>query len=196
MASMLRNMHSRCILTIGIAIVVLTGCHRGKTAASLVGEINMAANFPGAPPGLSGKLYVQGNRVRVDWGQIADVFDIRQRKGWRLIPAVHSYQELGTYDLSTYAPEMTSGSLCPHTEVPSACKLVGSEVIDGRAAKKWDVYNPKGFHVYFWTDDALQITLRMAIGDAAGYEVKNLHEARVPDSTFELPAGYARVDRR
>lgn len=155
----------------------------------------MSTSFPGAPPASRGKLYVQGNQLRADWGQIADVFDVHQRKGWRLIPSMHSYRELGSKDLSTYAPEMTNGSPCPHAEVPAACKLVGSEVIGGRATKKWDVYDPRGFHVYFWIDDALQITLRMAIGDAAGYEVNNLHEASIPDSSFGLPAGYTKLDK-
>jgi len=124
------------------------------------------------------------------------VFDVQQRKGWRIFAASHAYQELGSKDLSTYAPEMENGSPCSHAQVPSGCKLVGKEVIEGRTAKKWDVYNPNGFHVCFWTDDALEITLRMAIGDAANYEVRNLSATSVPDSMFELPAGYERMDRR
>lgn len=54
---------------------------------------------------------------------------------------------------------MKNGSLCP-AQVPSACKLVGHEELDGRMANKWDVWNPHGFHVYFWTDEKLGITLR------------------------------------
>jgi hypothetical protein len=55
---------------------------------------------------------------------------------------------------------MKNGSLCPHAQVPSACKLVGHQELDGRMANKWDVRNPHGFHVYFWTDEKLGITLR------------------------------------
>lgn len=91
---------------------------------------------------------------------------------------------------------MTGGSICPRAQVPSACKLEGTEILGGRKAKKWDVYDPKGFHVYFWTDEALGITLRMAIGDTASYEVNHLHQESVPESTFELPAGYDKVERR
>ena len=102
------------------------------------------------------------------------------------------YQELGNKDLSTYAPLMTNGSLCPNTEAPSACKLLGKEEINGRMARKWDVWNPKGFHVYYWTDDTLEITLRCSIGETR-YEVKNLRQADVWDALFEVPAGYRRV---
>lgn len=157
-------------------------------------DIAMDPAFPGAPR-LTGKLFLRDGRLRADWGNIADVFDLRQRKGWRiLLPAAKAYMELGTKDLSTYAPEMMNGSLCPRAEVPSACKLVGEEKIDGRKVKKWDIWNPRGFHVYFWTDAILDITLRSEIGGAK-YEVKNLRESPVSDALFELPAGSVRVER-
>ena len=179
---------------LAILFATVVGCHRRNTPPSFTADVSTASIVPGMPA-LSGKLYLHGKRLRVDWGQFADVFDVQQRKGFRTFPSAHAYQELGSKELSTYAPEMANASLCPHAQVPSACNLVGSEVIDGRKAKKWDVYNPKGFHVYFWTDDALEITLRMAFGDATDYEVKDLRERDVPDWMFELPSGYEKLDR-
>ena len=76
----------------------------------------------------------------------------------------------------------------------SACKLVGKEEIDGRTANKWDVWNPRRFHVYFWTDEKLEIRLRCEIGDAT-YQVKNLRENPIADTMFKLPAGYERLER-
>jgi hypothetical protein len=146
-------------------------------------------------PNLSGKLYVSGNHLRADWGPISDVFDLKTRTGWRLFPDTKTYELLGSKDLSTYAPEMENGSLCPHATYPSSCKLIGNDVLEGRATTKWDLYNPeKGFHVYFWTDDGQSVTLRMEIGDAATYKVSNVHVGSVPDSMFELPAGFERVE--
>ena len=183
----------RFFALIAISTIAVVGC-RHQNTPSFTADISTASTVPGMPA-LSGKLYVRGNRLRADWGQVADVFDMQQRKGWRVIATEHRYQELGSKDLSTYAPEMANGSPCPHAQVPSACKLVGNEVMAGRTAKKWDVYNPKGFHVYFWTDSALEITLRMAIGDFASYEVKNFRESSVPNSMLELPADYEKLDR-
>jgi hypothetical protein len=174
-------------------LLLLVGCHRKETESSFTADINMSSTVPGMGT-LSGKLYLGGSHLRADWGQFADVFDLRERKGWRIIPP-HSYQDLVSKDLSTYAPEMTDGSPCPHAQVPSACKLVSTEVMNGREAKKWDIYSPSGFHVFFWTDKALGITLRMAIGDAASYEVKDLRGHTVSESLFELPAGYQKLDR-
>ncbi len=187
-------MTKRLALTGIIGFVILMGCQRKGTTSSFTADINTASTVSGMGA-LSGKLYVSGHKLRADWGQFADVFDLQQRKGWRMVcTAAHSYQELGSKDLSTYAPEMMNGSPCPQAQVPSACQLVGNEVIAGRKARKWDLHNPKGFHVFFWTDDALGITLRMAIGDVASYEVKNVREVSVPESMFELPTGYERLD--
>ena len=126
---------------------------------------------------------------------MADIFDLKSRTGWRIFPANKSYEVLGSKDLSTYAPEMENGSPCPHATFPSSCRLAGNETLEGRAAKKWDLYNPnKGFHVYFWTDEKQAVTLRMEIGDAATYKASNIRVGSVPDSMFELPSGFDRAE--
>ncbi len=181
-------------VTLVFSLSILSGCRgHGSGASSLTADIATGTTVRGVPS-LSGKLYVKGNRLRADWGQMTDVFDLKRRKGWRILAGTKFYEELGSKDLSTYAPEMTDGSICPHAQVPSACELVGHEFIEGRPATKWDVYNPKGFHVYFWTDNALGVTLRMSMGDAAHYQATNLRNDTVPDSLFELPAGYEKAD--
>jgi hypothetical protein len=122
------------------------------------------------------------------------MFDLTQRKGWRIQPETHTYVDLADNDLSTYAPEMTNGSICPHANLPSACKMVGKEEMNGRMANKWDVLNPHGFHVYFWTDDKLEVALRCDIGVPV-YNVTNLRETPVDKTVFELPSGYKGVER-
>jgi hypothetical protein len=182
-----------------IAIIILIACAflaAGCRARPAAYTADVLSGMPNAGlPQLSGQLYLSGNHIRVDWGSFADVFDLKQRRGWRISADTKTYQELGSKDLSTYAPEMTDGSLCSHTQVPSRCNLVGTEAIEGRNAKKWDVYNPNGFHVYFWTDEQLGITVRMAMGDTTSYQLRNLRPNSVSGSTFELPSGYERVQR-
>ncbi len=179
-----------------LALVVLLtlACTRAATDAkdSFTADAVMNGGFPDAPR-LTGKLYLSDGHLRVDWGVFADVFDLRKRKGWRILPQ-HTYMDLADKDLTTYAPEMTNGSICPHADVPSDCKLVGKEEINGRMANKWDVLNPRGFHVYFWTDDKFQIALRCEIGVPV-YNVTNLREAPVDKTMFELPAEYKRIEK-
>ena len=137
----------------------------------------------------TGTIYVGKDRLRVDWGVFADVFDLNKRRGWRIIPQTKTYSDLFNKDLSTFAPEMTNGSLCPHATVPSRCKLSGVEQTDGRTVKRWALWDPRGYYVYYWTDEKLGITVRCKIGRAT-YEVKNLRDMIVPHEMFELPAGY------
>jgi hypothetical protein len=143
---------------------------------------------------LRGKLYLRNGRLRIDWGEFADVFDLNKRTGWRILPYFKAYKELGDKDMSTYAPKLMNGSLCPYAQVPSACKLVGKEKVNGRITKKWDLWNPKGFHVYVWMDDTLPVSIRCDIGETR-YEVKNLRKLAFSDGLFEIPAGYQRVDQ-
>lgn len=180
------------ILTIIVsAFCLIAGCR--AQSPSYTAEVQINRTFVGLPP-MSGELYLSSNRIRVDWGVFAEVFDLKERKGWRILSDSKKYQELASKDLSTYVPEMTNGSLCPHAQVPSQCKLLGTEVIEGRAVKKWDVYHPNGFHVYFWTDEKLGVTLRMVMGDTMAYQATNFHQSSVSYSMFELPVGYEKVE--
>jgi hypothetical protein len=190
LAANIRRLVVACFVI--LVACLFAGCR--SRAASYTAEVTVNRSALGQPP-MSGKLYLRNGRMRVDWGVFAEVFDLKQRKGWRIHEHLRSYEELGSKDLSTYAPEMTNGSLCAHSQEPSQCKLIGTEVIEGRTAKMWDVYNPKGFHVYFWTDEQLEITLRMKLGDVTGYRVTSLRRNSVPDSMFDLPAGYSKTER-
>lgn len=177
----------RRIIFLSALLLMLTACNRPFTA-----DVAMDAHIPGTSR-ITGKLYLSHKHLRIDWGPVAEVFDLNKRTGWRVFTGAKTYWDLVDKDLSTYAPEMTNGSLCPHTQAPSACKLVGQEELDGRMTDKWDVWNPHGFHVYFWTDKKLGITLRAEIGGAI-YQVKNLREGTVADTMFDLPAGYTRYE--
>ena len=184
---------SQVLRTITLVLLVLLStfaCNGGKhrAATSFTGDVIMDSHIPGAPT-LSGKIYLANEHLRLDWGVFADVINLSTRRGWRLVDETKIYANLRDKDLSTYAPEMTNGSICPHSNDPSMCKLVGQEEIGGRIANKWDIWNPKGFHVYYWTDQKLGITLRCKI-DNALYEVSHLHENSVDDGLFTLPPGY------
>jgi hypothetical protein len=178
-----------------LLLLVVVACNRpgAEDRRTFTADTAMQGGFPGSPR-LTGRLFLRSRHVRIDWGSFADVLDLTLRKGWRIDPGTQSYAELVDKDLSTYAPEMTNGSICSHASVPSACKFVGKEEMNGRMANKWDLLNPHGFHVYFWTDEKLEIALRCDIGSPV-YNVTNLHETAVDKTVFEIPSGYKRVVR-
>jgi hypothetical protein len=144
---------------------------------------------------LSGRLYIKQDHLRADWSDHgSDVFDLKQRRGWRIPAGFKVYAELESKDLSMYAPQVVNGSPCEHAVVPSACHFVGDELIEGRSTKKWATDTSKGVHTNIWIDDLLGITLKMEVGDSHTYEVKNLQSNSVPDSMFELPTGYEKIE--
>jgi hypothetical protein len=175
------------------AVIVVTlfsvACRRTTTYSA---EARLSLPLQGVPE-MSGRLHVGSGHLRIEWESFTDLFDLKQRRGWRIMGNSKTYYELGSKDLFSFAPQMTGGSLCPHTQVPSHCKLVGTAPVEGRAAKKWDVSNPQGLHVYYWTDEELGIALRMDMGDTVAYRVSNFHPSVVPDSMFRVPPGYELV---
>src|SRR6185369_15331032 len=174
----------KVVTTMDVAFLLTTSGAQNSAANPFTADISISSTVM---PGMSGRLYVSGNRIRLDWGEMADVFDLKTRQGWRIFGGNKVYIVLGGRELSTYAPEMVDGSMCGHAAYPPFCKLVTSEVVEGRAARKWDLYDPvKVLHVYYWIDEVHAVTLRIAIGDTATYKVSNVQVGAVPDSMFEL----------
>src|SRR5579862_2350023 len=91
-----------------VFLLFALGCNRSGSDArgSFSADDAMNGGFAGSPS-LQGQLYLSDGHLRIDWGLFADVFDLRQRKGWRIAPEAHTYQDLADKDLSTYAPKTT-----------------------------------------------------------------------------------------
>jgi hypothetical protein len=154
----------------------------------------MVTPFAKDTPTMDGKFYMSKGRLRVELGPMADVYIVEQKKGWRMFPESKQYFDIGEKQVSTYLPHMTNGSPCPDADLSLACKMVGKENIEGRAATKWELVNQHGERVYLWTDDKLKVAVRWHIENVT-YDLKGIHERAIPGSMFELPPGYAKTDR-
>jgi hypothetical protein len=185
----------QAVLLSVLSAVLLPSCNK-KSASSqpeFLANIHLVTPFVTERPTADGKLYMSKGRLRVELGPMVDVYVVEQKKGWRMFPELRQYFDIGEMQVSTYLPRMTNGSPCPASEHPSACNLIGKENIEGRSATKWELVNHAGEHIYLWTDDKLGIAVRWHIENAI-YEATGIHEDTVPDSMFELPAGYAKSD--
>jgi hypothetical protein len=132
---------------------------------------------------------MSNGRLRVDLGVMTDVYIVAQKKGWRIFTAGKQYSYIGEKQVSMYLPPMSNGSPCPNSHIPMSCKMLAKENVDGRPATKWEAMNQHGERVFLWTDDELEVALRLEIENVT-YELRNIREGRVPDSMFELPADY------
>jgi hypothetical protein len=69
----------------------------------------------------------------------------------------------------------------------------GIETLDGRKTEIWTCASRESGTVKVWYDPRLQAILRTE--DEFGYgELTNIREGRQPDSLFDLPEGYSKVD--
>jgi hypothetical protein len=161
----------------------------------ITADIYLDATFAPRPNVTNGKLYLSKGRLRVELGGMTDVYDAKQKRGWRMFPESKAYSDIGRKDVSFYLPQLTDGSPCPTVEVLSGCKTVAKENIEGRSATKWQLLNRHGSKVYLWTDDEQGIAVRYIIGDAI-YEARNIREGAVANSMFELPSGYSALPPR
>jgi hypothetical protein len=74
-----------------------------------------------------------------------------------------------------------------------SCTKMGSDSLNGRSAVKYEGVSNQGEKSHIWVDTKL----RCVVTDeaAAGFELRNIHEASQPASLFEVPAGYTKSDR-
>jgi len=185
----------KVVLLSVLPALLFSGCNK-KSANSqpeFLANIHMVTPFVTERPTTDGKLYMSKGRLRVDLGSMVDVYIVEQKKGWRMFPELKQYFDIGEKQVSTYLPPMTDGSPCPASEHPSACKMVGKEIIEGRSATRWELVNQHGEHIYLWTDDKLGIAVRWHIENVT-YDATGIHEGTVADSMFEVPTGYAKTD--
>jgi len=183
----------RTLALLTLVVIVTTACHRKSSVQGSGFTANVRIVTPSAGT-VNGKLYLSKRRLRVDLGPISEVFDANQGKGWRTLEDSKQYINIGWKDVSTYMPPMTNGSPCSRAEQPSACKMIGREMIDGRPTTKWELWNQHGDHFYLQTDDEAEIAVRWQVQNVT-YQATDVRAAAVPESLFDLPSDYTRISR-
>jgi hypothetical protein len=187
MESMLK---ARLLLLLLLCLLSFAGCNR-KRNVEFTGDIRMVTPFT-QPSVHTGKLYMSKGRLRVELSPMVIVYIADQQKGWEMFPDLKQYLDIGEKQVSTYFPPMTNGSPCPNSGMPSACKMVAKENIEGRSATKWEMINQHSEPVFLWTDDKLEIAVRWHIENVT-YELTGIHQGEFSNEMFELPTGYTKL---
>jgi hypothetical protein len=73
------------------------------------------------------------------------------------------------------------------------CRRVGTDTVNGRSAVKYEGTSEEGKTGYFWLDTKLKFPLKWQETDGGG-ELRNIQEGAQPESLFEIPAGYQKLD--
>jgi hypothetical protein len=134
----------------------------------------------------NGKIYVKESKCRVEKGSTPLYTIVRGDKGlfWQINNAERTYIKATlTSDMKPAIDEKLSGE--------TGRKAVGTETVNGYAAKKYEVTIKKGSKsetIQQWFSSEYNFPVRV-IGSNWSVEYKNIKKGPVSDSLFELAPG-------
>jgi hypothetical protein len=143
---------------------------------------------------ITGKLYYKPDRFRMEMKAHEDMIVITRmdkKVAWNIMSAMKMYMEM-PFDLKNRP--MVEDKFEGETER----KLIGSETIDGHPTKKYLITYKSGSRtdqVYQWIATDINFPLKTAATDGAWIqEFRNVRIGSQPNSLFEIPAGYQKMD--
>jgi hypothetical protein len=134
----------------------------------------------------NGKIYVKESKARIEKGSTPLYTIVRGDKGlfWQINNAEKTYIEAKlTPDMKPLIEEKFAGE--------TGRKQLGTETINGYAAKKYEVTIPRGKKsetITQWYSTEYAFTVKVA-GSNWSTEYKNIKKGGVADSVFELAQG-------
>ena len=134
----------------------------------------------------NGKIYVKESKARIEKGSTPLYIIVRGDKGllWQINNAEKTYIEAKlTPEMKPMIEEKFAGE--------TGRKQVGTETVNGYAAKKYEVTVPRGKKaetITQWYSPEYAFTVKVA-GNNWSTEYKNIKKGGVADSLFELAQG-------
>ncbi len=141
------------------------------------------------------KVYMKGGKFRFD-NEAAGSYTIARpdlKKVWMVMTAGKSYIE------TAVAKEQESNIPADKMKGEVSRKVVGSETIDGHPATKYEVtakMEEKTMTSYQWWATDINFPVKTAAVDGSwSVEYRDIKIGGQPDSLFELPAGYKKMEK-
>lgn len=171
----------------------------------------------------SSRVYVKGGKLRMELANggaqpYSAILDNEQQSLTMINRATHQYMVMpflyptGSYKLSPIQAMFhptSSGNTCDYwngmlqaissTADSSGppkltCSNSSAEQLNGRAAQKWAVTSSRDpGTTYVWIDQSLGVVTKTQ-DESGAMEFRNIAEGSQPDSLFQVPSGYAKMD--
>jgi hypothetical protein len=173
---------------------------------------------PGENTEHSAKIYVGKNKIRMESGQEREnrgafIIDGNTNSTIILVPERKMYIESlpdqapgaqGFKNIQAFMRPADPNNACPQWEAAMAsmkdsenkitsCRKLGTDVVNGRTAVKYQGTNSKGETGYVWVDPKLRFFLKWE-GKDGGAELRNIKEGSQAASLFEVPSDYTKFD--
>lgn len=137
------------------------------------------------------KIYMKTNKIRLENQGQQNYSIVRMDKNvvWLIFPKDKVYMEMISYENQASAT-LLKGEI--------GRKFLGTETINGWETKKYEVTikeEEKTIKAWQWISTALNYPIKIsAIDGSWSSEYKNLKMESQPDSLFELPAGFQKME--
>jgi outer membrane lipoprotein-sorting protein len=153
---------------------------------------------------MTGKVYFSLPKTRMDMtahGQnVSMITNGSTQTSYMVMHQQHMYMEIHgdqanpmTRNMprldSSFDPQNPCGQ---QTDV--TCKKAGTETVNGRVCDKWVTTEKNGHTSTAWIDQKLYFPIKVVSSEGTTMDLTNIKEGAQPAATFEVPAGYRKMD--
>jgi outer membrane lipoprotein-sorting protein len=153
---------------------------------------------------MTGKVFFSLPKTRMDMtahGQnMSMITNGSTQTSYMVMHQQHMYMEMHANQNNPMTRNMPKidGSFDPQNpcgkQVDVTCKKAGTETVNGRVCDKWVTTDKNGKTSTAWVDQKLYFPIKVLSAEGATMELTNVKEGAQPASTFEIPAGYRKMD--
>ena len=202
-------------LLTALLLPLALGLHPGAALAQDDVEFSatMVQKAPQQDRTMETRIYVGDNVMRSEMQQDGKervtIVDTQRRAAYLLNPAKQEYLEMqagpqgqqggpaagAAMDRPPLPDE--PGSPCRQDNPNFQCERLGTETVNGREAVKWRFTATQGERTMtstVWIDQELRMPIRQELPGGVVSELKNIQVGEQPDSLFQVPEGYTRIE--
>lgn len=146
------------------------------------------------------EMMVPDKRMSDEFGQtLIQIVNPQRQAMWRVFPEKHKYWEW-TGKIPMEQPPMPGDSRHPCAQGKDkgiVCSKLGSDTLNNRQVDKWELSfsrEGKTMRSLVWIDPKLGMAIREESPGLGVMELRNIKEEPQPDSLFEVPKDYQKLD--
>jgi outer membrane lipoprotein-sorting protein len=187
-----------CIVLVLTVVPVIVA----QTPQPFSADMTMTTAKNGEP--VSGKVFYSLPKMRWDMSTHGQNVSMIVNSGTQTMYMVmhqnHMYMEMNTNQTNPMARNMPKPDASFDPKNPCGkmadvtCKNSGTETVNGRLCDKWVTTDKNGKTTTAWIDKKLFFPIKTVTADGATMELTNIKEGAPPASTFDVPAGYQKMD--
>jgi hypothetical protein len=193
-------------LFFGLAVLTVPACAQ-QFSADIV-----RTHAGGQPSAAAGKIYVSGNKVRIEMSEAGDGFfivDAGAPASYFVRPSQRVYMDAKqSSPLTQLLVPVDVADPCRQWQTMSAiatangespawsCERIGQGTEEGHETIEFRASWPKDRHISAWIDARLKWPVRLTMEDGTVIDLANIQEQPQPAALFEIPPRYRKFDPR